>query len=111
MNRRKNAIPTYTKHDIAKLAAKAGNSGVQFSTFWVDKICDAIKEIMMSADPELRIEIRHFGVFEVKITKPKPAARNPKTGEIIYVPARRKTRFKPGKPLRKFLSGPLDESG
>ncbi|MBT7913168.1 integration host factor subunit beta, partial [Candidatus Bathyarchaeota archaeon] len=35
--------------------------------------------------------------------KPKPAARNPKTGEIVYVPARRKTQFKPGKVLKAAM--------
>ena len=107
MNNRKSTTPTYTKHDIAKLAAAAGNTSIHVSSFWVDKICDSVREIMMSAKPELRIEIRHFGVFEVKKTRPKPAARNPRTGEIIYVPPRRKTHFKPGKSLRKFLSEPL----
>ncbi|NQT24276.1 HU family DNA-binding protein, partial [candidate division KSB1 bacterium] len=48
-----------------------------------------------------------FGVFEVKKTKPKPKARNPKTGEIIYVPARRKTHFKAGKLLKEVLKQPL----
>jgi len=50
-----------------------------------------------------RIELRDFGVFEVKKTKPKPKARNPRTGEIIYVPARRKTHFKAGKILKDTL--------
>ena len=41
-----------------------------------------------------RIEIRGSG-FSVKDTRPKPAAHNPRTGEVIYVPAHRKTHFKP----------------
>ena len=62
---------------------------------------------MSEANPEVRIEIRDFGVFEVKKTKAKPRARNPKTGEIIYVPARRKTHFKPGKLLKEAMKQPL----
>ena len=58
-----------------------------------------------------RIEIRGFGVLEVKNTKPKPAARNPRTGEIVYVPARRKTHFKPGKQLKEALHGVTSEVG
>jgi integration host factor subunit beta len=77
---------------------------------WVDQVFAAIREIMMSADPELRIEVRDFGVFEVKPTKSKPKARNPKSGEIIYVPSRRKTHFKPSKLLKTFLSQPLDRN-
>ena len=55
----------------------------------------------------VRIEIRDFGVFEVKKTMAKPKARNPKTGEIIYVAARRKTHFKPGKLLKEVMKQPL----
>jgi len=40
---------------------------------------------MAEADSEVRIEICGFGVFEGKTTKAKPKARNPKTGEIVYV--------------------------
>lgn len=59
------------------------------------------------ANPEVRIEIRDFGVFEVKKTKPKPKARNPRSGDIIYVPARRKTHFKAGKLLKDVLKVPI----
>ena len=55
-----------------------------------------------------RIEIRNFGVFEVKPTKAKPRARNPRTNEEIYVPARRKTHFKPGKLLKEVLKKPME---
>lgn len=63
----------------------------------------------MEANPEIRIEIRDFGVLEVKKTKAKPKARNPKTGEIIYVPARRKTHFRAGKLLKEAMKKPLSE--
>jgi integration host factor subunit beta len=62
-----------------------------------------MRELVMTADPIVRIEIRDFGVFEVKKTKPKPKARNLKTGEFVYVPGRRKMHFKPGKILKNFL--------
>ena len=64
---------------------------------------------MAEANPEVRIEIRDFRVLEVKKTAPKPKARNPKTGEIVHVPAYRKTHFRPGKLLKEFLQQPLSE--
>ena len=67
----------------------------------------ALREIMSIENAECRIEIRNFGVFEVKKTKAKPKARNPKTNEVIYVPPRRKTHFKPGKLLQNELKKPL----
>ena len=53
-----------------------------------------------------RIEIRGFGVLSVKDTTPKPAARNPRTGERLFIPARRKAHFKPGKQLKQALHKP-----
>ena len=44
-----------------------------------------------------------FGVLESKPTKAKPRARNPITNEEIYVPAHKKTRFKPGKIIKNHL--------
>ncbi|NQV73192.1 HU family DNA-binding protein, partial [bacterium] len=48
-----------------------------------------------------------FGVFEVKKTRAKPKARNPKTNETVYIPSRRKTHFKPSKKLKAVLQQPL----
>ncbi|OGG46352.1 MAG: hypothetical protein A3F84_13500 [Candidatus Handelsmanbacteria bacterium RIFCSPLOWO2_12_FULL_64_10] len=56
-----------------------------------------------------RIEIRGFGVLGVKNTKPKPAARNPRTGEIVYVPARKKSYFKAGVLIKEELHKPRSE--
>ncbi|MFQ5583438.1 MAG: HU family DNA-binding protein [Calditrichia bacterium] len=78
---------------------------------YVNAVFQALREILSEANPEIRIEIRDFGVFEVKQTKPKPKARNPRTGEIIYVPARRKTHFKPGKMLKDILKEPISNLG
>ena len=74
----------------------------------VDDLFESLRELIMSADPVIRIEIRDFGVFEVKKTKPKPKARNLKTGEFVYVPGRRKMHFKPGKILKNFLKEVTD---
>src|ERR1041384_8460665 len=74
---------TYTKRDIVRKVAAAGSENMNVSARWTEMVFTAVREIMMSADPELRIEIRDFGVFEVKPTKSKPKARNPKSGEII----------------------------
>ena len=99
---------TYTKRDIARHVAQSARVNINVAAHWVDRIFTAVRETMMSADPELRIEIRDFGVFEVKKTKSKPKARNPKSGQVIFIPARRKTHFKPSKLLKTFLSQPLD---
>lgn len=75
----------------------------------VDSLFDTMRELVMQADPLIRIEIRDFGVFEVKKTKPKPKARNLKTGEFVFVPGRRKMHFKPGKILKNFLKEKIND--
>ncbi len=99
---------TYTKRDIVRHVAESHHEKIHTAAAWVDRVFTSLREIMMTADPELRIEIRDFGVIEVKPTKSKPKARNPKSGEVIFVPSRRKTHFKPSKLLKAFLSKPLE---
>ncbi len=100
---------TITKKDVSKRTAKIVGEKIYLTEKVVDGVFQALREFMQEADPEVRIEIRDFGVFEVKKTKAKPKARNPKTGEIIYVPPRRKTHFKAGKLLKEALKTPLSE--
>jgi len=63
----------------------------------VQKTFDAIVEALVT---EGRIELRNFGVFEVK---PRAArkARNPRTGEKVLVPAKYVVTFKPGKEMEE----------
>lgn len=100
--------PTYTKRDVALRVAKRTKTKLHTAEVWTEEVFNSVRDILESADPELRIELRNFGVFEVKLTRSKPRARNPKTGEQIFVPARKKTHFKPSKRLRHFLRRPLE---
>jgi integration host factor subunit beta len=100
-------MTTVTKKEVSKRVAKKLGRKIYVTEEYVNSVFEALREILSEADPEIRIEIRDFGVFEVKQTKPKPKARNPRTGEIIFVPARRKTHFKPGKLLKDVLKEPL----
>ncbi|TNE71352.1 integration host factor subunit beta [bacterium] len=100
---------TYTKRDLVRRISEENNIPMVQVEPWVDIVIDAVRNTMMDANPECRIEIRDFGVFEVKKTKAKPKARNPKTNEVIYVPEHRKTHFKPSKLLKEFLKTPISD--
>ena len=102
-------MKTVTKKEVAKRVAKKLGQKIYVTEEYVNASFEALREILSEADPEIRIEIRDFGVFEVKETRPKPKARNPRTGDIIYVPARRKTHFKPGKLLKDILKQPMED--
>ena len=98
---------TLTKKDVARRVAEIMDEPIYKSEPWVKAVIMALGDLMMEADPEMRIELRDFGVFEVKKTKAKPKARNPKTNETVFIPSRRKTHFKPSKRLKEVLQTPL----
>lgn len=103
------ASGTQTRKDVARRVAESMGEPVYKAEPWVRAVIHAIRDIMIDADPEVRIELRDFGVFEVKKTKPRPQARNPRTNQTIFVPGRRKTHFRPGKRLKEVLQEPLSE--
>ncbi len=100
---------TLTKKDVARRVSELVDEPIYKSEPWVSAVIQALGELMIEADPEVRIELRDFGVFEVKKTKAKPKARNPKTNETVFIPSRRKTHFKPSKRLKSVLQTPLKE--
>lgn len=63
----------------------------------VQKTFDAIVETLVD---ERRIELRNFGVFEVK-KRAARKARNPRTGAKVYVPEKFVVTFKPGKEMEE----------
>lgn len=96
-------VRTFNRKDI-ELKIEDKLTGKQLtSKIIVDAFFSSMRELIMEANPVNRIEIRDFGVFEVKKTKPKPKARNIRTGEFVFVPGRRKIHFKAGKILKDFL--------
>ncbi len=100
-------VKTVSKEQIIKRTAIKINGKPHNIKKIVSATFTTLREVMEEANPEIRIEIRGFGIIEVKTTKAKPKARNPKTGATIYIPARKKTHFKPGKILRGELKRPL----
>jgi len=102
---------TLTKEDVARRVAEKMDEPLYKAKPWVRSVLMAIGDLLMEADPERRIELRDFGVFEVKKTKAKPSARNPQTNETVFVPSRRKTHFKPGKRIQEVLKTPLRDLG
>jgi nucleoid DNA-binding protein len=63
----------------------------------VQKTFDAIVETLVADE---RIELRNFGVFEVK-KRAARKARNPRTGQRVNVPEKYVVTFKPGKEMEE----------
>ena len=110
MSTRRKDTTTYTKKDVTQRVAEKLAVPVSRMKAPVDAVFEVLREIMSEDRPRLRVEIRNFGVFEVKPTKAKPRARNPRTNEEVYVPPRKKSHFKPGRLLKQVLREPLDST-
>ena len=93
-------MPTITKRDLARILARESGMKKTLAYRCADVFFEGLAESIVRGD---RIEIRGFGVWEVKETKAKNG-RNPRTGERILVPARRKVMFKIGRILKEALT-------
>jgi DNA-binding protein HU-beta/integration host factor subunit beta len=89
-----------TKKDIVKrIAEHTALTQVQTKEV-VQKAFDAIIDSIVT---EGRIELRNFGVFEVKVRRPRKA-RNPRTGQPVEVPAKTVVVFKPGRIMEEKVA-------
>tara|TARA_B100000161_G_scaffold256615_1_gene219844 strand:+ start:771 stop:1052 length:282 start_codon:yes stop_codon:yes gene_type:complete len=71
----------------------------------LEKIFDLLLEkIIETLLNKKSIQIRSIGTFFVKEINEKKQARNPKTGENIYVPKRNKIRFRASKRLKELIN-------
>jgi integration host factor subunit beta len=81
-----------TKKEIARAIAEEVNLPQAVVTEIMQRLFDGIIDTL---EKEGRIELRNFGIFEVRMRKPRKA-RNPRTGEKVTVPAKLVVGFKPG---------------
>ena len=91
-------MATLTKREIV-LNISNETGLVQHAVFdVVQKTLDQIIEALAKGD---NIELRNFGVFEVKLTKPR-VGRNPNVpGSKFVIPARATVKFKSGKIMKQ----------
>ncbi len=81
------------------------NKHPEITNKYLEKIFDVfIESISQNLVDKKSLEIRSFGTFFVKEIKEKKQARNPKTGEIIYIPKRNKIRFRASKRLKELIN-------
>jgi len=82
-----------TKKEIVKLISDELEESQVLTKRIVQMTFDLIVKTLVT---DGRIELRNFGVFEVKLRKSRQA-RNPKTSERVEVPERKVVTFQPGK--------------
>ncbi len=89
-----------TKKEIVKTISDETGLNQQLIKKIVQKTFDSIVETLIE---EGRIELRNFGVFQVR---PRAArkARNPRTGRQVEVPEKFVVSFKPGKIMEERVN-------
>lgn len=86
------------KVDIVNEVSKLADITKVKAEIAVDAVFDAMRMSMQRGE---RIELRGFGVFQVKPRK-RGIGRNPRTGKEVRIPPGRTIRFKPGKDLQNI---------
>ena len=88
-----------TKADITELIAEKTGHNARDIKMVVEQFIEEVKNCLVEGN---HLEIRGFGTFRVRNHKARKA-RNPKTGEEVTVPARKKAVFKVSRELNKML--------
>lgn len=86
------------KADIVNRVAETSDVSRVKAAVAVDTIFDSMRHALSSGK---RIELRGFGVFQVRERK-RGVGRNPKTGVEVSIEPGKTVRFKPGKELRSI---------
>jgi nucleoid DNA-binding protein len=84
------------KADIVKQLAADLDMKDKDALFVVDSIIDCMKDVIVR---DQRLEIRDFGVFQVKERKPR-IGRNPKNKVAYPIPPHKVVTFRSGKQLK-----------
>jgi len=93
------------KVDIINEVSRAADITKVKAEVAVEALLDAMKASLMKGE---RIELRGFGVFQVKPRK-RGIGRNPRTGTEVRIPPGRTIRFKPGKDLQNLVRVVVEE--
>ena len=94
---------SYSKKDIIRRASYKLNMSLDESKIICDCFLDILEEMLVHNSDNIHIEIRNFGVFDVKITNSRTNALNPRTKDKVVIPKRKKIVFKPSKKIKNII--------
>ncbi|WP_146392799.1 HU family DNA-binding protein [Allorhodopirellula solitaria] len=96
-----------TKKEIVRVISEELGLTQQQTKEVVQRTFDSIVEMLVR---EGRVELRNFGVFEVKLRAAR-SARNPKTSQQVHVPEKYVVSFKPGKEMEQRVQNLSEQPG
>ncbi len=86
--------------ELARAVARQAGLSEQQALASIRSFLDEVIDTLVR---DRRIQLDHFGVFELKLRKSR-WCRNPGTGESIHVPDKYHARFRPSKSVERFLA-------
>jgi integration host factor subunit beta len=89
-----------TKADLIDEVAKNSALSKKDAEVIVQAVLDSIVESLKNGG---KVELRGFGSFRLR-ERASRQGRNPKTGEKVFVPAKKVPYFKPGKDLKELIN-------
>jgi nucleoid DNA-binding protein len=95
-----------TKAEFVESLAATLNQSKSESERVLAAVFDVLKQALQRGE---KIDLRGLGVFKVRESKARQA-RNPRTGEVLSIPAKKAAIFKPGKELSVLLNTSVEEA-
>lgn len=89
-----------TKADLVDEVARNPVLSKKDAEVIVQAVLDSIVESLKNGG---KVELRGFGSFRLR-ERASRQGRNPKTGEKVFVPAKKVPYFKPGKDLKELIN-------
>ena len=89
-----------TKAELVDEVSKNSDLNKKDAEVIVKTVLDSIVDSLNSGE---KVELRGFGSFRLR-KRASRQGRNPKTGEKVFVPAKRVPYFKPGKELKTVIN-------
>ena len=96
--------PSLTKAELSELLYERIGLNKRESKDMVDAFFDLIRDTLASGHD---VKLSNFGNFHLRNKAQRPG-RNPRTGEIIPIQARRVVTFHPSQKLKEQLQVPVD---
>jgi integration host factor subunit beta len=89
-----------TKAELVDEVSRNSDLNKKDAEVIVQTVLDSIVDSLKGGE---KVELRGFGSFRLR-SRASRQGRNPKTGETVFVPAKRVPYFKPGKDLKALIN-------
>ncbi|MSU32307.1 MAG: integration host factor subunit beta [Pedosphaera sp.] len=94
-------------HDQKNIVSQIGDDSQLTQTQILKVIQQTLDVISESVAAGKTVELRNFGVFELKLQKARTGRNQKNPAANLRIPARFAVKFKPGKEMKKLIKQPI----